>query len=163
MLAVSNTSPISNLASIGRLDLLKFQFSALWIPAAVADELVVHPDPAARAVIQTAIHEQWIRTALPQTSTLLSILLSSLHKGEAEAIALAIDLKADLVIIDEQEGRQTAKQAGLSVIGVLGILLRAKRMGAIPAVRPEIQALRDKARFFIAPLLEAKVLASAGE
>jgi uncharacterized protein len=151
MLAVSNTSPISNLASIGRLDLLKFQFSALWIPAAVADELAVHPDPAARGAIQTAIHEQWIKTA--QTSTLLSILLSSLHKGEAEAIALATDLKADLVIIDEQEGPQTAKQAGLSVTGVLGILLRAKRVGAIPAVRPEIQALRDKARFFIAPLL----------
>ena len=162
-LAVSNTSPISNLAIIGRLDLLESQFSVVSIPAAVADELAAHPDPVARAAIQTAIGGQWIKTAIPRTSTLLGILLSSLHKGEAEAIALAIDLNADIVIIDEQEARQTAKQAGLSVIGVLGVLLRAKRAGKIHAVRPEIQALRNKARFFIAPALEAKVLASAGE
>jgi hypothetical protein len=94
---------------------------------------------------------------------LLSILLSSLHKGEAEAIALATDMKADIVIIDEQEARQTATQAGLSVTGVLGILLRAKSAGKIGALRPEIQALRNRARFFIAPSLEAKVLTAAGE
>ncbi|MGA3238964.1 MAG: DUF3368 domain-containing protein [Bryobacteraceae bacterium] len=93
---------------------------------------------------------------------MLSILLSSLHKGEAEAIALATDMKADIVIIDEQEARQTATQAGLSVTGVLGILLRAKRAGKIGALRPEIQALRNRARFFIAPSLEAKVLTAAG-
>ena len=73
------------------------------------------------------------------------------------------DLKADIVIIDEQEARKTANQAGLSVTGVLGILLRAKRLGQISAVRPEIQALRNQAHFFIAPSLEAKVLASSGE
>jgi uncharacterized protein len=99
----------------------------------------------------------------PQHSTLLSVLLSSLHKGEAEAIALAGDLKADIVIIDEQEGRQLAGQAGLSVTGVLGVLLRARLAGHISAVKPEIQALRHKAHFFIARSLEAAVLSSAGE
>lgn len=163
MLAVSNTSPISNLASINRLELLRLQFSVIWIPAAVAQELTAHPDTVARATIQTAIHDQWIRTGAVQNSTLLSILLSSLHQGEAEAIALATDLKADIVIIDEQEARHFATQAGLSVTGILGVLLRAKRRGQIPAVRPEIQALRVAARFFIAPALEAKVPAAAGE
>jgi uncharacterized protein len=163
MLAVSNTSPISNLAIIGRLDLLKCQFSLVWIPGAVAGQLAAHLDPVAFAAIQAAIGEQWIRTALPESSTLLSILLSSLHKGEAEAIALATDMRADIVIIDEQEARQTATQAGLSVTGVLGILLRAKRAGKIRALAPEIQALSNKARFFIAPSLEAKVLTAAGE
>ena len=119
MLAFSNTSPISNLAIIGRLDLLKCQFPLLWIPGAVAGELALHPDPVARAAIQAAIGEQWIKTALAQNSTLLSILLTSLHKGEAEAIALATDMKARIVIIDEREARQTATQAGLSVTGVL--------------------------------------------
>ncbi len=123
----------------------------------------MRPNPVAFAAIQAAIGEQWIRTALPESSTLLSILLSSLHKGEAEAIALATDMRADIVIIDEQEARQTATQAGLSVTGVLGILLRAKRAGKIRALAPEIQALRNKARFFIAPSLEAKVLTAAGE
>jgi len=122
MLAVSNTSPISNLAFIGRLDLLKAQFPVVWIPTAVAQELTAHPDRIALDIIQAAMTAQWIRTAAPQESHLLKILSPQLHRGEAEAIALAADLKADLVIIDEQEGRQLATQAGLSIIGVLGIL-----------------------------------------
>ena len=60
---------------------------------------------------------------------------------------LAVDLKADIVIIGEQEGRYLATQAGLCVTGVLSALLRAKLAGQIPAVKPEIRALRDKARF----------------
>ncbi len=96
-------------------------------------------------------------------SALLTILLSSLHKGESEAIALAADLKAEVVLIDEQEGRQMAVNAGLAVTGVLGILLRAKQLSEIPAIKPEINALRNKARFFIASSLEARVLSLAGE
>jgi len=163
MLAVSNTSPISSLAIIGHLNLLKLQFSTVWIPSAVAAELAAHPDPAALVVIQTAIRDQWIKTTAPQATTLLGILLSALHQGEAEAIVLASELNADIVIIDEQEGRQFAIQAGLSVTDVLGVLLRAKLAGHISALKPEIQALRHKARFFIAPSLEASVLSSAGE
>lgn len=86
-----------------------------------------------------------------------------LHPGEAEAIALAIDLQANLALIDEQEERQYAAQAGISVSGVLGVLLRAKSNGTIQAIRPEIELLRSKARFFITLSLEAKVLAVAGE
>ena len=135
----------------------------LWIPGAVAEELDSLPDPVALAAIQTAICDQWIKTMAPHESNLLSVLLSTLHKGEAEAIALATQLSADIVIIDEQEARQTATQAGLSVTGVLGVLIRAKLAGHIAAIKPEIGALRDKARFFIAPSLEAKVLSSVGE
>jgi len=91
------------------------------------------------------------------------MLLLHLHAGEAEAIALAIDLQSDLVLIDEQQGRQYAAQAGLSVSGVLGVLLRAKASEAIQAVGPEMEKLRRKARFFIAPSLEARVLNAAGE
>ncbi len=113
--------------------------------------------------IEAAIAEQQIKIASPQDSALLTVLLSSLHRGEAEAIALATELKADVVLIDEQEGRQKAAQAGLAVTGVLGVLIRAKKLGEIPVIRPEINALREKARFFIAPSLEAKVLSLAGE
>ncbi len=163
MLAVSNTSPISNLASIDRLDLLTNQFSAIWIPTAVEQELMDHPDRVAREAIHLALTEQRVRVKAPQESHLLRILAPQLHRGEAEAIALAADLKADMVVIDEQEGRQLAAQAGLSVIGVLGVLLHAKRNGQIPAVKPELRLLRDKAHFFISQTLEAKVLSAAGE
>jgi predicted nucleic acid-binding protein len=146
MLAVSDTSPISTLASIGRLELLKSQFSTVWMPHAVASELLAHPDPAVKDLIQSARREHWIEVGTPENSRLLRVLLLQLHRGEAEVIALATDLKADIVLIDEQEGRQLASKTGLSVTGVLGILLRAKRAGEIAAVKPEIDHLRSKVR-----------------
>lgn len=125
MRAVSNTSPISNLASIDRLSLLRSQFPKLWIPNAIARELQAHPDAAARSRIEGALHEGWIRVESPRDSPLLRILQLQLHPGEAETIALATDTGADIVLIDEQEGRQFAAKAGLAVTGVLGVLLRA--------------------------------------
>ena len=163
MRAVSNTSPVSNLACIGRLDLLKHQYQKLWIPASVSEELSLHPDESARTAIESAIGEGWIEVVLVPSSPLLKTLMLHLHRGEAEAIALATETKADIVLIDEQEGRQFATQAGLSVTGVLGVLLRAKKTGHIAALRPVIDALRANARFFIAPALEARVLSEAGE
>ena len=72
-------------------------------------------------------------------------------------------MSADIVLIDEREGREMAAQAGLSVTGILGVLLRAKQTGIIDRIKPEIQSLRNRARFFIDPALENRVLASAGE
>lgn len=67
------------------------------------------------------------------------------------------------LLIDEKEGRAMARHLGLRVTGVLGVLLRAKRIGRIDAIKPEIEALRTKARFFVAPSLERQLLAMAGE
>ncbi len=96
-------------------------------------------------------------------SRLADVLSLHLHRGEAETIALAADVDAEIVIVDEQEGRKVAVAMGLQVTGVLGILLRAKRLGEIRALKPEIESLRNRARFFIAPSLEAKLVAAAGE
>jgi predicted nucleic acid-binding protein len=163
MRAVSNTSPISNLAAIGRLRLLQSQLSEIWIPAAVSQELDAHPDPVALAAIRGAMGEAWIKQAPMPASRLADVLSLHLHRGEAETIALAADLEAEIVIVDEQEGRKVAVAMGLQVTGVLGILLRAKHLGEIPALKPEIESLRNRARFFIAPSLEAKLVAAAGE
>src|SRR5687768_16309291 len=111
MRAVSNTSPLSNLASIGRLGLLSPQFSEILIPQAVMRELSAHPDPVALALLQTAMRDQWIKPAVASDSHLLKVLLRQLHAGEAEAISLAAELQADIVLIDEQEGRQLASHA----------------------------------------------------
>jgi hypothetical protein len=89
--------------------------------------------------------------------------LLQLHRGEAEAIALATDLNAEIVLIDEQEGRQLASKTGLAVTGVLGVLPRAKRAGEITAVKPEVDLLRSKAHFFVSAALEREILAAAGE
>ena len=163
MPVISDTSPISSLAIIGRLSLLRSQFSEICIPPAVLQELMDHPNRKALGAIETAIQDRWIRMIAPAPSRLLSVLLVHLHSGEAEAIALAAELNADMVIIDEQEGRQFAMQAGLRVTGVLGILLRAKKSGDLIALKPEIQSLRTKARFFVASSLETRILQIAEE
>jgi len=129
----------------------------------VGEELAAHPDPVAQAMIQNAMRDRWIQVRTATDSGLLRLLLLQLHRGEAEAIALATDLKADFVLIDEQEGRQLASKTGLAVTGVLGVLLRAKRAGEIPAVKPEVELLRSKAHFFVSAALEKRILAAAGE
>jgi hypothetical protein len=163
MVAVSNTSPISGLAYIGRLDLLRSQFTEVCFPEAVRAELERMPNPEAKSLIGQAIQAGWLRCLPVRNSRLAAALAFGLDAGEAEAITLATEIPADVLLIDEKEGRSQARQAGLPVRGVLGVLLRAKRMGAIASLQAEMQALRAKAGFFIAPSLETEVLRDAGE
>jgi len=163
MVVASNTSPISNLAIIGHLDLLQKQFGTILIPPAVKTELERITIPGARASIEQAILSGWLKVQRLGNARVAAILANDLDHGEAEVIALAFDINADCVLIDEKEGRIVARQAGLPVMGVLGILLRAKASGEIQSVRATIAALREKARFFVAQDLEADVLRDAGE
>jgi len=163
MLVVSNTSPITNLALIHRMDLLRDQFGRVLVPDAVRTELERIPNSTANTSIEGARREGWIELRLVQNQEMAGVLASQLDRGEAETIALAIQEKADLLLIDEREGRVVARQAGLRVRGVLGILLRAKSTGKISSVRAEIEALRRDARFFVAPALEEEILRAAGE
>jgi len=163
MLVVSNTSPISNLALIGRLRLLHAQFGGVWIPSAVKVELTDLPDAQARAAIEEAIQGGWLKDRQISAPELVAVLSAGLHQGESEAIALGVQLRADLILIDEREARSAAVRLNLRVTGVLGVLLRAKRDGAIGSLRHEVDALRTKAGFFIASHLEQQILREAGE
>jgi len=163
MLVVSNTSPISNLALIARLDLLRDQFERLWIPDAVRAELDHIPNPAVKSSIKRAYEQGWIQCRTAGNEQLVAVLGNELDRGEAEAIALSIEMKADLLLIDEREARAVARQAGLRVRGLLGILLRAKATGKIPSVKAEIEALRTAAGFFVTARLEQEILRNAGE
>jgi len=165
MKVVSDASPIANLAAIGRLDLLRQQFASLLIPEAVAAELRAFSNAVASDAIRTGIADGWITVqAVAATARPLVDLLSrELDPGEAEAIALATDSHADLVLIDEADGRDVATRLGLAVRGVLGVLLTAKRDGSLPSLAREISRLRSDAHFFIAAPLEARLLAAARE
>ena len=88
---------------------------------------------------------------------------TTLDPGEAEAIALALEMSADLILVDERDGRSAAERAGLRVTGVLGVLLRAKNEGQIQLIKPEIDALRTRAWFFLSARLQEKALEIAGE
>ena len=86
---------------------------------------------------------------------LTKLLKQTLDRGEAEAIALSIELKADWILLDEREGRKVAKSLGLKVTG---ILLRAKHLGELDSLQPVIDRLINKAGFRIAPDLLAQIL-----
>jgi len=85
----------------------------------------------ARQEIQQALRDGWIKPKALQADKVARLLASTLDPGEAEAIALALELSADLILLDERDGRSAAERAGLRVTGVLGVLLRAKNNGQI--------------------------------
>lgn len=163
MLVVSDTSPLSSLAIIGRLQLLRDQFAEVRMPPAVARELDALTLPAARSALSQAVQDGWLRETPLPASAPFPPALRGLDAGETEALRLALAISADHVLIDEKEGRQRAAGLGLHSIGVLGILLAAKQSAAIPALRPEIEKLRRDAGFFVDRRLEARVLTMASE
>lgn len=159
MLVVSNTSPILNLAIIGQLELIRQQFGQVQIPLAVLSELKVLEDRPGSKEIQSAVDTGWIEVQEVSSQLSVQLLQQVLDQGESEAITLAIDLKADRILLDERDGRKIAKSLGLRVTGVLGILLRANQEGELSSLPDAIDALVKTAGFRIAPELLAKVLA----
>ncbi|HEY9825602.1 MAG TPA: DUF3368 domain-containing protein [Stenomitos sp.] len=158
MLVVSNTSPILNLAIVGQLDLLRQQFGQIQIPPAVIDELKIVEDRPGSQSIQDAVNAGWIQVQSVRNQSFVQLLRQTLDRGEAEAISLALELQAQLILLDERDGRKVAKSLDLQVTGVLGVLLRAKESGKLPSLQPTIEELTQKAGFWIAPELMAKIL-----
>ena len=163
MPTVSNTSPILNFAIIGQLDLLKAQFTKILIPPAVLQELRLEDDFPELTHIQKAIKAGWLQVMPLENLQLAQILKLDLDAGEAEAIALALQIKVQRILLDERDGRHNAISLGLTVTGVLGVLLRAKRQEAIPSIKSSLLALRQQAGFFIAEDLFNAILVEADE
>jgi uncharacterized protein len=105
----------------------------------------------------------WITIQTPFNQQAVIALCRDLDRGEAETIALALELEADLVLLDERDGRYAAQRFGLEVVGVLGILLEAKSKGLIRHIQPHLEALRQKAGFYIHDKLYQQILALAEE
>ncbi len=163
MLAASNTSPLLNLSIIDRLDLLRYQFEKVVIPSAVLEELMPGKDYPDKLAIQKAIEDNWISVVEPANQNLVKALMFDLDRGESNAIALALQLEIETVLMDERDGRAKARNFGLKPTGILGILLRAKSDGKILSLKSEIDVLRKNAGFFIADSLEKAILSEAGE
>ncbi len=136
MTVVSDTSAISNLLAIDCIDLLEAMFGEVMITPAVQRELQ-------RVDSHKTLHEKhpWIKVSSPINQKLVSQLLNDLDLGEAESIALAVEKSASYIIIDELKGRKIAGRLGLKVVGIIGILIKAKLDGMVPQVRPLIDGL----------------------
>lgn len=161
MIIVSDTSPITSLSAIGKLNLLQQIYGTIIIPQAVYEEMaeVGYPVPGANEVTTLS----WIETRQVKNQILVAQLQSELDRGESEAIALAIELNSDLLIIDENPGRSVANRLGINFIGILGILLIAKKRGFIESVKPIMDDLINLAGFRINSQLYANLLQMAGE
>ncbi len=161
MSVVSNTSPITNLAGIGQLDLLRQLYDTITIPQAVYNEManIGRTVPGALEV-QTL---PWITVQPVKDRNQVEALRAVLDPGEAEAIVLALELNASLLIIDERPGRSIARQNSIPIIGVLGILLEAKQQGLIAAIKPLVDRLINELEFRVSRRLYETVLQAAGE
>ena len=162
MIIVSDTSPITSLAAINRLNLLQQLYGNIIIPEAVYRELteVSTPVPGTREVLSA----DWIQVRSPIGGSLVATLKAlPLDDGESEAIVLAMELNAELLLIDERRGRTEASRQGLRITGLLGVLIEAKTRGAIAEVKPIIHALIETAEFRVSQTLYHRVLQIVGE
>jgi predicted nucleic acid-binding protein len=144
---VVNTTPIIALSLIGELDLLRSLYGQVVVPPSVeAEVLAGGRDGIGSSELQAA---SWVRVASLQDPRRAD-LLADLDRGEAEVLALALELDADLVIIDER------------LTGTLGVLLRAKQLGHVKAVAP-LMGRRRQGGIHLSDRVVAKVLALADE
>ena len=157
-LVVSDTSPLLNLSLIGRLDLLESQFSGLTIPEQVWSELTDGEDglDALRELNESG----FLRTVEVERSDLFVELFQRLDRGETAAICHAIEQDADIVLLDEKEGRKAARRHDLAVTGVIGVLLKGAAAGEVE-LETELDALRE-AGFWIADDLYERALQEVG-
>ena len=138
---VSNSSPLIHLGKIDLLDLLAEQFHEILIPRAVWQEVVEEgrDEPDAKAIAAAS----WIKVQEVIFSPLLATLQSILDKGETETIALAIEVKADLILLDESDARRVAELYDLPKTGLIGVLIKAKQQGIIQSLEDCLDRLRS--------------------
>jgi uncharacterized protein len=157
---VCNTSPMILLAKIHRLDTLIRLYSELMIPEAVADEIGTKPGKESDQV--QALLKKGTLQLRQVSDKIIAELPIDLGRGEREAIALAIGSSADLVILDDQQGRLVSRDKNLSVTGTVGVLIEAKERGFIPSLRPEIDRLIE-AGMWISEVFYHRILKEYGE
>ena len=161
MIVVCNTSPLTNLASIGKFDLLFRLFGSIHIPEGVWDELNAR-NQRWPGSLETE-NADWIQRHTVQNQSLVTALRKDLDQGESESIVLAMELDADILLLDEKEGRHTAQRFNIPILGVVGILLAAKSHQEIDKIRPLLDALRQRAGFYLSASLYQAVLHQADE
>ena len=108
-----------------------------------------------------ALADGWLAVSNPPSS--LPKLSFPLDAGEAEAIGLALETGADVLLVDEKRGREAARRNGLAVGGLRGELLHARQAGTLSNLRAEINRLRSEAGFFVDAEIEQFILKQVGE
>ncbi len=155
---VADASPLIFLAKLERLDLLAGE--DIRVPAAVMAEIGAKADEACKQIEQAA--NVWLKVQEVGNRETVQVLLADLDLGEAEVIALAKEINADNVLLDDLDARRFARRVGLSTIGTVGILLAARLQGKIPSLKDEIDRLQIHG-FRVSKALIEEALKATGE
>jgi uncharacterized protein len=158
VIVISDTSAITNLAAIQHLQLLPQLYNQVAIPEAVYRELAeIDPPVPGTLEVQTS---PWLKVRQVVDRVMVERLQVEvrLDPGESEAIALAMELKADLLLIDERRGKAEADRLGIRITGLLGILVEAKQKNLIVAVKPLMDALIATSNFRVSSALYNQIL-----
>jgi predicted nucleic acid-binding protein len=140
---VVNASPLIALGKVGQLDLLRLLSEDVLLPEPVVQEILAGPegDPARSAIAAGWGHRVPADTISPQ------VLEWSLGTGESAVLSVALEDRGRRAVLDDAEGRRCARTQGIPVIGTLGVVLRARKAGLIPAAVDVIRVLRFSGLF----------------
>jgi predicted nucleic acid-binding protein len=153
-----------HLAAIGGFGLLHEFFDEIRVPPAVWREVVEEGrERPVVAEVEQAAEQGWLRGVPLRDDALVKSLQRDLDEGEAEAIALSLQERLDVVLLGESEAREAAEVHGLVKTGVIGPLIRAKREGKVASLREQLNRLRDEAGFWIDDSLYRAALQAVGE
>jgi len=155
---ICDSSPLISFSILNRVDLLDHIFNKVCVPEAVYKELVRAGKPYCEELQSYLYH----KVKVVQNDVAVSVLKCDLGAGESEVIVLAKELSAQFILIDDQKARRIAELNELPVIGTLGVLLRAKRLGLVDEIRPLLEQL-EQAGIRIGSKLIDMILAAAQE
>lgn len=160
-LIISNTTPLINFSEIGQLDLLREMLGEIVIPPTVVGELLAKASlfPKAAEACSAGIFP----VVAPEDLLLVKSLSTTLHPGEAECLALAMERPGSRLLLDDMAARDAAANAGCRFAGTVGLLIQARRTGLVPLLLPLLIALREQARFWISDRLFEQALEKVGE
>ena len=140
---VADAGPLIALARVEKLQLLRTLFGDGLIPPAVHREVQTGSGRPGATRIGEALSAGWLRVTPLADDAQAADLVRMVDVGEAEAIALCLERKARLLLIDDAKGRKVARGAGIALVGVAGVLLVAKSRGLLIAVSPVLEELAD--------------------
>jgi predicted nucleic acid-binding protein len=153
MIVVGDTTAITTLLKAGREQLLLELFGKVMVPQAVWDELRAFHAQLPNFVLLRPVAEAERR--LPETQ--------SLGRGEAEAIKLAKEIHADLLLTDDLKARAVASGLKIKCAGLLGLIIRAKQSGQIVSAREAIELIEMRGGLYLSDAVKAEALKLAGE
>ena len=146
---ISDTSCLIILTKIGELDLLRQLYKTVAITQDILLEYGEHlPD--------------WIEVQQAKDHYRQQLLEMQIDKGEAGAIALALETIENIIILDDWKARKVAERLGLTVTGTLGVIVKARNNGIIPSIKPYLGKIRET-NFRISEELEQIALKEANE